>query len=164
MDGSIPDRTVLKAYYFAYKSAVLTKTLRPPPVSPTLFAMNILAPIRSLPLRTCLPLSQLSPIALSRQRCSSAQRPVRSMSVMTADPCRDARGSVPDPDRQNVSMVLKDERKLAWREYGCPQGYPVIFMHGNLNSRLFEPSWTASHADAVDASVKVIAVDRPGYG
>jgi hypothetical protein len=32
-------------------------------------------------------------------------------------------------------LVLRDGRQLAWREYGAESGYPVVFTHGNLNSR-----------------------------
>jgi hypothetical protein len=37
-----------------------------------------------------------------------------------------------------VTMLLRDGRKLAWRTYGRALdrgGFPVVFMHGNLNSR-----------------------------
>ena len=36
---------------------------------------------------------------------------------------------------------LRDGRALALREYGSAIGLPIIFTHGNLNSRLFEPVW-----------------------
>jgi pimeloyl-ACP methyl ester carboxylesterase len=41
---------------------------------------------------------------------------------------------------------------------------PVFFMHGNLNSRLFMPSWEKTHEQTVAAGARVIALDRPGYG
>lgn len=40
----------------------------------------------------------------------------------------------------------------------------MLFLHGNLNSRLFAPSWDASHEDATSAGARVLALDRPGYG
>jgi len=62
-------------------------------------------------------------------------------------------------------MVLRDGRNLAWREFGAiQQGFPVIFSHGNLNSRLFEPVWGNTDAVTNEAGVRLIAVDRPGYG
>jgi pimeloyl-ACP methyl ester carboxylesterase len=58
---------------------------------------------------------------------------------------------------------LRDGRKLAFREYG--QGFPVVFLHGNLNSRLFAPSWGKTEEETAAAGCcRVIAVDRPGYG
>jgi pimeloyl-ACP methyl ester carboxylesterase len=61
---------------------------------------------------------------------------------------------------------LRDGRQLAWRAYGGAgsAGYPVVFAGGNLNSRLFAPSWAASEALAAAAGARVLAVDRPGYG
>lgn len=64
--------------------------------------------------------------------------------------------------RNFASITLRDGRKLAFREYG--QGFPVIFLHGNLNSRLFAPCWGKTEEVTADAGCKVIAVDRPGYG
>lgn len=64
--------------------------------------------------------------------------------------------------RSFSSLTLRDGRKLAFREYG--NGFPVIFLHGNLNSRLFAPSWSATEEDSEAAGCRVIAIDRPGYG
>jgi len=64
-------------------------------------------------------------------------------------------------------VVLRDGRILAWRAYGRPLsegGFPVIFTHGNLNSRAFAPAWGKSAALAEEAGACVLAVDRPGYG
>jgi len=61
-------------------------------------------------------------------------------------------------------MTLKDGRKLAWREYGSPGGYPVFFFHGNLNSRLFQACWDKEQEITEAADARLIAVDRPGYG
>ena len=66
--------------------------------------------------------------------------------------------------RPVLKLVLRDGRTLAWREYGLASGFPVIFTHGNLNSRLFEPAWEQSRAQAEAAGARVYAVDRPGYG
>ena len=63
-----------------------------------------------------------------------------------------------------TSIRLRDGRRLAWREYGNVSGVPIIFCHGNLNSRLFEPSWGATEEQTASADARVIAVDRPGYG
>ena len=61
-------------------------------------------------------------------------------------------------------MLLRDGRHLAWREYGVAEGFAVIFSHGNLNSRLFEAAWDKTDAITKEAGVRLIAVDRPGYG
>lgn len=61
-------------------------------------------------------------------------------------------------------MALRDGRQLAWREYGAAKGYPVLFMHGNFNSRLLQPAWSDTSKISEEANARVIAVDRPGYG
>ena len=61
-------------------------------------------------------------------------------------------------------MVLRDGRRLAWREYGLADGFTIVFSHGNLNSRLFAPSWDMTDAITKKTGVRLIAVDRPGYG
>ena len=68
---------------------------------------------------------------------------------MSADePIRDAR------------TVLPDGRTLAHTESGAPEGRPVFFFHANPGSRVFVPDPPA----ASDASVRLIAPDRPGAG
>jgi len=54
--------------------------------------------------------------------------------------------------------------KLCFREYGEPNGFPVIFSHGNLNSRLYAPAWEKTEEVTKAANVRLIAVDRPGVG
>ena len=68
-------------------------------------------------------------------------------------------------------LALADGRTMAWREYGRDygkqdnDGWSVIFFHGNLNSRLFSACWGDKTSEiAKNAGVRVIAVDRPGYG
>jgi len=57
---------------------------------------------------------------------------------------------------------LADGRELAWRELGATDGgAPVIALHGSPGShRNFEPVADA----AARQEVRLIAVDRPGYG
>ena len=45
-----------------------------------------------------------------------------------------------------------------------PAGYPIIFTHGVMNSRLFQPVWTDTQERTAAAGARLIAVDRPGYG
>jgi pimeloyl-ACP methyl ester carboxylesterase len=57
-------------------------------------------------------------------------------------------------------ITLKNDRKLAYAEYGDPGGMPVFFFHGMPGSRYFRPP------DEVTARlhVRLICLDRPGYG
>lgn len=57
---------------------------------------------------------------------------------------------------------LPDGRTLAWREYGNPRGVPCVLMPDIRSSRL-APEWLL-HDSALPASVRLIAVDRPGTG
>lgn len=62
------------------------------------------------------------------------------------------------------AVQLKNGRHLAFSQYGDPNGYPVLYMHGNLNSRLFRPSWDKTQDISSKCGARVIAFDRPGYG
>jgi pimeloyl-ACP methyl ester carboxylesterase len=58
-------------------------------------------------------------------------------------------------------LTLPDGRTLSYDDVGQPDGAPVIYLHGTPDSRL------ARHPDdglALAAGVRLIAVDRPGYG
>ncbi len=58
-------------------------------------------------------------------------------------------------------LELPDGRELAWMEYGRPEGSPVVALHGSLVSGYF----FAPNAEiASRKGVRLIAVDRPGYG
>lgn len=62
-----------------------------------------------------------------------------------------------DPDR----MELGDGRQLGYRAFGAPSGRPLLYCHGMPGSRL-EPHVFADTAAA--RGIRIIAVDRPGYG
>ena len=62
--------------------------------------------------------------------------------------------------RDNI-FLLPDGRPLGWTEYGTPGGKPVFYFHGLPSSRL-EAALTVPHA--ADLGLRVIAVDRPGFG
>jgi pimeloyl-ACP methyl ester carboxylesterase len=53
-----------------------------------------------------------------------------------------------------------DGRRVAWAEWGDPEGLPVLFLHRNPGSRLLDPDSTAT----ASAGVRLITIDRPGYG
>ena len=59
------------------------------------------------------------------------------------------------------TLVLRDGRRLGYGEYGTPDGEPGFYFHGHPGSRL-----EAGFADeaAAEAGVRLIALDRPGYG
>ena len=59
------------------------------------------------------------------------------------------------------SLQLNDGRRLAWYEYGDPQGAPCIYTTGTPASGL-----TGVMYDAVarETGVRFISVDKPGYG
>jgi pimeloyl-ACP methyl ester carboxylesterase len=64
------------------------------------------------------------------------------------------------PPRSDSTVTLPDGRRLAYAEWGDPDGKPVFFFHGSPGSRLFCPDEPAS----VAAGVRLITVDRPGVG
>ncbi len=65
--------------------------------------------------------------------------------------------SVPRLDRV---ITLGDGRSLAYAEWGDPGGRPVVLFHGRPGSRLLCPD-----EDATDSlGVRLITIDRPGYG
>ena len=59
------------------------------------------------------------------------------------------------------TLELADGRRLAFDDVGDPDGRPVVYLHGCPDSRL------TRHPDdsiAARAGVRLVAVDRPGYG
>jgi len=59
------------------------------------------------------------------------------------------------------TTTLPDGRTLAFAEFGDPDGQPCCYFHGAPGCR-----WelSVSEAAAVQAGVRLIAADRPGYG
>jgi pimeloyl-ACP methyl ester carboxylesterase len=58
-------------------------------------------------------------------------------------------------------LLLHDGRTIAWREYGPPGGKPVFRFQGTPGSRMSHHPHTESYANL---GVRVIVMDRPGYG
>ena len=52
-------------------------------------------------------------------------------------------------------------RRIAYREYGDPAGQPVVLLHGTPGSSRFGGLFAPA---AADAGVRLLAIDRPGYG
>jgi pimeloyl-ACP methyl ester carboxylesterase len=59
-------------------------------------------------------------------------------------------------------ITLPDGRRLAYAEFGKPDGYPVIHFHGNVSSRL-EPLLLGDELIS-QSGLRLIAPDRPGMG
>ena len=59
------------------------------------------------------------------------------------------------------TMRLKDGRVLAWYEFGDGNGVPCLYMPGTPESGLAGGCYAQA---ALDAGVRLISVDRPGYG
>jgi Predicted hydrolases or acyltransferases (alpha/beta hydrolase superfamily) len=55
---------------------------------------------------------------------------------------------------------MPDGRRLAYTEWGLPDGKPVLYFHGSPGSRLWCPDEKATSA----ARVRLIMPDRPGIG
>lgn len=67
----------------------------------------------------------------------------------------------PAPEGDDVVITLPDGRALGYRQFGDPSGMPVIALHGTPGSRL---KFSGSHTAALANGLRLIAVDRWGYG
>jgi pimeloyl-ACP methyl ester carboxylesterase len=61
----------------------------------------------------------------------------------------------------DATLTLRDGRALGYAEYGEPGGTPGFYFHGHPGSRL---EARLAHDAAREGGVRVIALDRPGYG
>lgn len=60
------------------------------------------------------------------------------------------------------AFVLRvGNRNVAWGEYGDPSGVPCLFFHGTPGSRT---QVRPLHDKAVEHGVRLVAIERPGYG
>lgn len=59
------------------------------------------------------------------------------------------------------TLRLSDGRRLAYAEYGDPEGEPVVLLHGNPGSRLF---YGQIPGVPFRDGLRLICPDRPGYG
>jgi len=64
------------------------------------------------------------------------------------------------PALRDATVTLPDGRRLAYTEWGLPDGKPLLYFHGTPGSRLWCPDEDATAA----AGVRLIAPDRPGFG
>jgi pimeloyl-ACP methyl ester carboxylesterase len=61
---------------------------------------------------------------------------------------------------QDATITLPGDRRLAYTEWGVPDGKPVLYFHGTPGSRL----WCPDEAVTAAAGVRLVAPDRPGFG
>lgn len=59
------------------------------------------------------------------------------------------------------NIILKDDRKLGFSEYGNLNGFPIIYCHGSQSSRI-EMHYDMSFA--IENNLRIITIDRPGHG
>ncbi|MCC7078047.1 MAG: alpha/beta hydrolase [Acidimicrobiia bacterium] len=70
--------------------------------------------------------------------------------------------SLPHEPRVDDVVSLPDGRDLGYAEFGAPDGLPVLWFHGTPGSRTQLPP--ATHPTAVERGIRIIGVDRPGFG
>jgi pimeloyl-ACP methyl ester carboxylesterase len=59
------------------------------------------------------------------------------------------------------TITTTDGRTVGFADYGNPEQIAVVWCHGGPGNR-FEPSWI--HEAASRAGLRLIGIDRPGYG
>ena len=59
------------------------------------------------------------------------------------------------------TLRLRDGRQLGFATFGDADGLPVFYLHGSFGSRL---EGRIAHVAALHRHVRLIAVDRPGFG
>jgi pimeloyl-ACP methyl ester carboxylesterase len=60
--------------------------------------------------------------------------------------------------RRDHTLVRVGGRRVGWSEWGDPSGQAALLLHRNPGSRLLDPD------PAATAAVRLITLDRPGYG
>jgi pimeloyl-ACP methyl ester carboxylesterase len=66
-----------------------------------------------------------------------------------------------DNATEQATLLLGDGRSLGYAQYGHPDGEPLFYFHGHPGSRL---EGRIAHRTATEGGLRVIALDRPGYG
>jgi pimeloyl-ACP methyl ester carboxylesterase len=59
------------------------------------------------------------------------------------------------------SLRAKDGRQIGFATFGDPEGVPIFYFHGLGSSRL---EGALAHAVGLQRNVRLVALDRPGYG
>lgn len=73
----------------------------------------------------------------------------------------DAESSLIEATTDPPRTVATERGEVAYAAYGDPDGAPVFFFHGTPGSRLLGALWDGA---ARERGVRLLAVDRPGYG
>ncbi len=117
-----------------------------------------------LALKACTVREHLSSLyaKLGVQRKPELIRKLLFSQVLGADRVWQAKSGVPGEDKRTRTFALRDGRTLAYREYGDPQGRPVLLCH-NLMGSSFEPPPGGTQV-ASELGLRLLVPDRPGYG
>lgn len=66
------------------------------------------------------------------------------------------------PPRVDGAVTLPTRRRLGYAEFGAPDGFPVLWLHGTPGARTQVPPLARSAA--LERGLRVIGVERPGIG
>ena len=58
-------------------------------------------------------------------------------------------------------ILLKDGRRLGYKEYGAKNGFPILALHGTPGSRVW---FTENDPISMELDIRLITIDRSGYG
>lgn len=64
-------------------------------------------------------------------------------------------------DSHSHTFLLSDGRELGYADYGDPRGKPILYQHGLPGSRI---EATRYHNLGKELGLRIISIDRPGYG
>lgn len=81
--------------------------------------------------------------------------------IIDSTPSLSAEFRKPQSPCPSKTFELPSGHKLAYDEYGCKSGYPLIYFHDSGSSRL---ECSFFHSSARRLGYRLIAVDRPGIG
>ncbi|MDB5425611.1 MAG: hypothetical protein JWQ29_3027 [Phenylobacterium sp.] len=97
------------------------------------------------------------------QRQSELVRALTELGAVAGalDPARSASPATSGDAPQVRHIILGDGRRLAYRDYGDPQGRPFLSFHEGLGSSLMPPE---THGRARALGLRIIAPERPGFG
>lgn len=64
-------------------------------------------------------------------------------------------------DTTSKTIVLPDQRRLGYAEYGSLNGHAILCLHGLPGSRI---DFARFEASAREVGARIISIDRPGIG